>query len=363
MKTRKLLFPVCSLAGAATVATLILATASASPVNVPGGTIWVTERTTGGQSTVAAIDSRTGESRGTTPVGDNPIGITAPNGTGKVYSSDENANQLSVIGKDTVTVIGTIPMGAGSRPHHLMAGRNGHRIYVGEFGTNKVGVVDTRLDEKVADYTASSILGAKTHAVWITPNEHDLYATNEGPVQAGPGTFSKIDARTGELIWEHAAGNRPSEVLVDGNRAYVSVRNDHVIRVYDIGGSVPILIGEAEARLMPDTLSLTNDKRTLIVGLRGTPARMAFIDTGTLATTYVSLPGVTTGHQWLTRNSRFTFMALEGSPGPNPPPTSGQVAVIDNRTRSLVTLYPYPNGKPRPHGVFYEPQRAGEDDD
>jgi DNA-binding beta-propeller fold protein YncE len=357
----KLLLLASSLGGALVVTTLVLATASASPGNIPSGTIWVTERTVGGQSTVAAIDSRTGESRGITPVGDAPIGITAPRGVGKVYSSDENANQMSVIDKDTVTVIRTSPMGAGSRPHHLMASRNGRRIYVGEFGTNKVGVVDTRLDANVVDFTASLNPNAKTHAVWVTPNERWLYATNEGSPASGPGTISKLNARTGELIWEHVVGNRPSEVLVDRRTAYVSVRNDNVIRVYDVRANPPVLIGQAEANFMPDTLSLTNDKRTLIVGLRGTPARMAFIDTRTLTTQYLSLPGVTTGHQWLTRNSRYTFIALEGSPGP--PATTGQIAVVDNRTRELVTLYPYPNGKPRPHGVFYEPGRADDDDD
>jgi DNA-binding beta-propeller fold protein YncE len=360
---RRALLLAGSLAGAAAATTLVLATASASPGNVPGGTIWVTERTTGGQSTVAAIDSATGEARGITPVGDAPIGVTAPRGLDKAYSADENANHMSIIDKDRVTVIGTIAMGPGSRPHHLMASRNGRRIYVGEYGTNKVGVVDTRLDANVVDYTASLNPSAKTHAVWITPNERWLYATNEGSVSAGPGTFSKLNARTGELIWEHPVGNRPSEVLVSRRKAYVSVRNDNVIRVYDVGANPPVLIGTAEANFMPDTLALTNDKRTLIVGLRGTPARMAFIDTRTLTTEYLSLPGVTTGHQWLTRDSRYTFIALEGSPGPIPPTTSGQIAVVDNRSRELVTLYRYPNGKPRPHGVFYEPQRAGDDDD
>jgi hypothetical protein len=70
-----------------------------------------------------------------------------------------------------------------------------------------------------------------------------------------------------------------------------------------------------------------------------------------LTTTYLSLPGSTTGHQWLTQNSRYTFIALE---------SPGQVGVVDNRTRTLVTTYPYPNGMPRPHGVFYEPPRDDE---
>src|SRR5437867_8690958 len=122
-----------AVAGAFLVAMLALGAASASPGEVPSGTIWVTERTVGGLSTVAAIDSRTGEMRGITSVGDNPIGITHPNGTHAAYSSDENANQMSVIDEDTVTVVETIPMGLNSRPHHLMASTNGHYIYVGEY--------------------------------------------------------------------------------------------------------------------------------------------------------------------------------------------------------------------------------------
>ena len=338
-----------AVAGAFLVAMLALGAASASPGEVPSGTIWVTERTVGGLSTVAAIDSRTAEMRGITSVGDNPIGITHPNGTHAAYSSDENANEMSVIDEDTVSVVGTIPMGANSRPHHLMASTNGHRIYVGEFGHNYVGVVDTRLDENIFDIQASRDTGAHTHAVWITPNGNDLYATNEGPVQNGPGTFSKIDVKTGDIVWEHGVGNRPSEVLVDRDVAYVSVRFDNVIRAYDVSGDDAVLIGTAEANFSPDTLSLTNDGGTLIVGLRGTPARMAFIDTTTFATQYLSLPGTTTGHQWLSRDGAVTFMALEGAPG--------KVAVVDNRSRTLVTTYDYPNGRTRPHGVFYDPQK------
>jgi YVTN family beta-propeller protein len=330
------------------------ATLFAGPGNqVPGGTIWVTERTPG-LSTVAAIDSATGAPRGITPVGNAPIGITAPHGTHKVYSSDEGADQLSVINATTVTVIGTVPMGPGSRPHHLMASRNGRYLYVAEYGSNRIGVVDTQTDENVADFTASFNPAAKTHAVWIASNGKDLYATNEGFPTTGPGTFSKLDAGTGALIWEYPVGNRPSEVLVDDGVAYVSVRNEHVIRVYDVTGAAPVFLGQSEAKSMPDTLSLTNDKRTLIVGLRGSPARMGFVDTETLTTSYLELPATTTGHQWLSSSSRYTFMALE---------SPGQVAVVDNRARRLVATYPYPNGMMRPHGVFYEPSLHDTDDD
>jgi hypothetical protein len=117
-------------------------------------------------------------------------------------------------------------------------------------------------------------------------------------------------------------GNRPSEELVDDDTAYVSVRNEHVIKAFDIGGGEPRPFGLAEANFEPDTLSLTNDTRTLVVGLRrnpaGSSARMAFIDVEAIndlpviAPTYVTLPGVITGHQWLSSNGHVTYMALEG---------------------------------------------------
>lgn len=324
------------------------------------GTLWVTERTPG-SSTVTAFDASTGDVLGTTSVGSVPIGITAPRGSGKAYSSDEAAGQMSVIDKKTITVDATIPMGPcpqidgvtpPPKPHHLMASRDGRLIYVAEYGCAQVGVIDTRADARVAGFTASTDPLAKTHAVWITPDGDDLYAANEGSVSSGPGTISKLDAHTGALVWEIPIGNRPSEILVtpNGTRAYVSVRNDSVIRVVDLTGTVPTVIGQAEANNQPDTLSLTNDGRTLVVGLRASPtgrARAALIDTVTLATTYVEMPShTTTGHQWLSANGRYAFMAVE---------SPGGVAVIDTISGAVIDEYAYPTGGTAPHGVFHEP--------
>lgn len=337
-----------------------LTSPEAADLRLPPGTIWVTERTDG-RSSVAALDAATGATLAFTyDVGNNPIGITAAAGTGKVYSSDEGANQVSVIDKETLAVR-HIPTGSGSRPHHLMASRNGKYVYVALFGTNTVGVIDTQTDEKVADITVSKRSDRRTHAVWITANGRFLYATNEGTPSAGPGSFSKFDLKTGQLLWEYEqVGNRPSEVLVDDDIAYVSVRNDHVIRVYDVSGE-PELLGVAEANFQPDTLSLTNDKRTLIVGLRANPpgvsARMALIDTDAIdptqvvVPTYRTLPGTITGHQWLSSDGRVTFIALEGTPG--------KIAVVDNWTLEVIT-YDYPNKLTRPHGVFFEQPRYGQ---
>jgi Lactonase, 7-bladed beta-propeller len=340
----------------------------ANGVLVESGTIWVTERTTGGHSTVAAIDAATGDDLGTVGVGNNPIGITAPSGTDKVYSSDEDADQVSVIRKDDLSVV-QIPVG--DRPHHLMASRNGRYVYVAQFGTNTVAVIDTHVDEKVDDLIVSRKPQSRTHAVWISPNGRYLYATNEDSSTPQKGTFSKFDVRARTIVWEYEVGNRPSEVLVDNDTAYVSVRNEHVIKVFDVGGPEPQPMGLAEANFEPDTLSLTNDKRTLIVGLRRNPlltsARMAFVDTeaindlSTMIPTYLVLPGVITGHQALSSNGRLTYIALEGrAASASVPGIPGQIAVVDNVLRTLITTYVYPNRNIRPHGVFFEQPRQPE---
>lgn len=322
------------------VVTFASSAAEADPTAIPGanGTLWVTERAA---STVTAFDAGTGAVLGTTSVGAAPIGITQPSGTNKVYSSDENADQLSVIDRETVTVVATIAMG--DRPHHLMASPNGRLLYVAEFNTNQIGVVDTDQDVRIGGFVASASPAARTHAVWITRDGKDLYATN-----SVANTIAKLDATSGTLLWELVIGNNPSEILVtpDGRTAFVSIRNENKVRVVDLSGETPVIVGESVVGTQPDTLSLTNDLKTLVVGLRGTPAQMALVDTDTLAVSQVSLPGTTTGHQWLSANGRFTFIAVE---------SPGGVAVVDNKAGTVVDVYPYPGGS-RPHGVFLEPE-------
>ena len=316
------------------------------------GTVWAVERFDGGQNTLAAFDASTGEVLGVVPVGRRPIGVTAPRGTGKVYSADERSNQLSVLSKDSFAIVKQISTGPASFPHHIMASPNGKLVYFGRYNTNTVGVVDTSLDEMVAVWPASQNPLAKTHAVWITTNGKYLYATNEGATQSSPGTVSKLDAHTGELMWEFGIGTRPSEILVtpDGNTAYVSVRNDNRLRVLDVSGE-PRLVGETDIGVQPDTLQLSNDGKTLVVGLRSIP-QMALMDTGTLAVRFVNFPGYSiSGHEWLSANGKYTFIALEAASTSSP----GAIGVVDNRTGEVLDTWMYPGG-PWPHGVFYEPQ-------
>jgi DNA-binding beta-propeller fold protein YncE len=318
------------------------------------GTVWAVERFDGGQNTLAAFDAATGNVLGVVPIGRRPIGVTAPHGTGKVYTADERSDRLSVLSKADFAIVKQIPTGVGSFPHHVMASPNGEFVYFGRYNTNTVGVVDTSIDEMVAVWPASHNSLAKTHAVWITNDGKDLYATNEGASQSSPGTLSKLDARTGELIWEFGIGTRPSEVLVTPDRktAFVTVRNDNRVRVVDLSGDEPQLIGETFIGGQPDTMQMTNDGTTLVVGLRSLTNQMALMDTDTLEVRWVNFPGYgISGHEWLSANGKYTFIALESLNVVQP----GAIAVVENRSGEILDLWPYPGG-PWPHGVFYEPE-------
>jgi SAM-dependent methyltransferase len=101
--------------------------------------------------------------------------------------------------------LGTIPMGPA--PHHLLASQDGTRIYVGEFGRNTVGVVDTASDTAIAHYVASPLANARTHAVSVTRDGEDLYTTNTRAIRTDPGA----------VIADHPypsppGGNRPHGV-------------------------------------------------------------------------------------------------------------------------------------------------------
>jgi DNA-binding beta-propeller fold protein YncE len=320
---------------------------SASRDAIPGasGTLFVAERQLG---SVTALDAATGDPLWSQAVGASPIGVTQPHGTDRVYSSDEGSNRMSVLDRETGAVRGTIAMGP--LPHHLMASRNGEFVYVAEFGHNQIGVVDTSLDARIAGYVASPLPNARTHAVWITRDGMDLYATNSRADRTQPGDVAHLDARTGELLCNTMVGADPSEILAtpNGKTGYVSVRRENKIKELDLTGDCPVLTGrEAVIGVQPDTLQLTNDLKTLVVTLRGIPAQISLLDTETFAVQLVNIPGhTTTGHHWLSANGEFTFVAVE---------SPGGVAVVDNETGAVLADYPYPGGS-RPHGVFYAPE-------
>ena len=161
----------------------------------------------------------------------------------------------------------------GTFPHHMTVSPNGRWLYVAEYGSHKIGVVDTTLDQRVADFYGERE-PARPHACRL---DHER---RQGPLRDERGfddvvVRHALEARRvdGRRLWEVPVGPRPSEVLVtnDGKTAYVTIRNENSVRVLDVSGERPSRIAEVAIGTQPDTMRLTPDGKTLVVGLRGTP--------------------------------------------------------------------------------------------
>jgi DNA-binding beta-propeller fold protein YncE len=319
------------------------------------GTVWAVERFDGGVNTLAAFNAADGSVLGVVTVGKRPIGVVAPPGTGKVYSADERSDQLTVVEKAGFAEGRPHPRAIqmGGFPHHMVSSPDGKLLYVAEYNTHMVGIVDTQIDVRVGGFYASGNPQAKTHAVWITPDGKTLYAANEGATTSSWGTVSKIDTTTGLRVWEIPLGLRPSEVLVtpNGKTLYTTVRNENLVRVWDVSGQRPELVRDVRIGTQPDTMRLTPDGKTLVVGLRGTP-QMALMNTESYAVRQITFDGYgISGHQWLSDDGKLTFIALESAVTTQP----GAIAVVDNGAATIVDIWRYPGG-PWPHGVYYESQ-------
>ena len=304
---------------------------------------------------VVAFDAGTGEVLATIAVGRNPIGIISPQGTGKVYVSNETDATVSVISKDSLEVVRTIPLAAGSLPHHINDSPDGRFVYVAEFGANRVAKIDTETDTVAAELITNLSPTARTHAVWVSQNNQTLYVTNSSGLSGLINEIAAIDIQSNTILFSISVGSvgaNPSEVLVTHNEktAYVSVRNENKLKVVDL--ETRAVVDEIVVGVMPDTLALTPDGKQLVVTLRGNPAQISLVNVfKTLSVQLVSIvPGGTvTGHHWLSQNGRYSFVAVE-----NP----GSLAVVDNRTGQTIATYIYPGATTnnRPHGVFYEPE-------
>ena len=95
---------------------------------------------------------------------------------------------------------------------------------------------------------------------------------------------------------------------------------------------------------LPDTLRLAAGGKVLTIGLRTMPAQLAVVDTRTFEYELVRigpLLDTTTiaGHQWTSRNGRFTFAAYEGG-------TSPGIAVIEHKQGSAVDRHARLSGSP-----------------
>jgi DNA-binding beta-propeller fold protein YncE len=317
------------------------------------GTIWVANR---GAHTIQGFDAETGDPGRTVAMNPSSQPGDLAFARGKLYVAEEFGTPpaIAIVDANTGVVTKRIEFAVGSRPHHVHTSRSGKLVAFGLYGTDTVAVVDTRTDTLLGVWDINpATTNGRAHAGVFSPSGRTLYVASDASNE-----IVAVNSRTGIVRWRVTVqGAHELAVTRDGETAYVSRRTANAVCVLDLEEHTACT--DVLTLGLPDTLRLAARDRLLTVTLRTMPAQAVVVDTRTFAFEFVRLgPPLETntlaGHQWTSRNGRFTFAAYEGG-------TSPGVAVIDHRDGNrVVANLAYPG---RPHGVDLAPEDDDDDDD
>jgi DNA-binding beta-propeller fold protein YncE len=337
-------------------AAVVLVCAAAVPLAASGqwkrphrerDTVWVVNRD---QGTVAVFDAVTGQATADSPIDVGPglHDIVFSPRTNTVFISDD-AGRVYVMSTATHRVVGTIEFGPNSRPHHLSLSYDARTVWVGLFSSNRIAAIDTRTHD-VREFASSLLAGFTAHAPQPSSDDRFVFVPHEGQ-----NLVTKVSARReivrAEATLGSAPNSSPTEVLPtrDGRTLFVAMRVEDAVRTVDLDTfrptGDPVFVGD-----QPESLVLTPGERTLLVSLRGMPARLAFVDTDPLAlegTLDVAGPGTSGDLAVGSPDGRFVYMTFDAQAG-----GQGGVAKVDVHRRVVVDTFLYP-GTGRPHGVAY----------
>ena len=325
------------LAGLAGIAVIVsVALAGSSERRELNGTIWVANR---GAHTIRGFDAATGDVVATAAMSPSSQPGDLAYAKGKLYVAEEFGSPPAIAIVDAATGDVLKRIFTGPRPHHVHSSVGGNLIAYGVFGTNRIGIIDTHSDTLLGEWAASTNPAARSHAGVFSHDGSTVYVANDVVNE-----LSAVDPLTGALLWTMTVPNAHElAVTHDGKTAYVSCRGGNALRIVDLEQRV--ITATVALGPLPDTLQLSANEKLLTVGLRGTPAQVAVVDTETLDADIVTIGGTGTiaGHQWTSPNGHFTFAAFEG-------PGAGLAVIDHEHGNAIVQTLDYPG---RPHGVDF----------
>ncbi len=123
--------------------------------------------------TVTVIDD-SDQVTATIPVGDNPIGVAVDPAGRRVFVANYASNSVSVIDADTLSVVATVATGV--QPMAVAVDRSSRKAYVSCYGSSSVTMIDSSL-------VATSIAtGYRPYALGIDEAlaSHQVYSANWG---------------------------------------------------------------------------------------------------------------------------------------------------------------------------------------
>jgi YVTN family beta-propeller protein len=217
-------------------------------------------------------------------------GIAVQPETGKIYLCNEANHEVWALNETTLAVEQTIAVG--EHPHTCVFGGDSRYLYVSDWGSRAVTVVDTKTGRRLRDLT----VGVRPNDMAVAPDGRLFVACS------GDNTVHVIQTRTLEKpgvasdssrrLWDGTReiidtalypgapeGSTPDAVAIspDGKTLFVANADNNAVMVVDISGSkneegakyaekVSVVNGFIPVGWYPSALAVSPDSGTLLVG-------------------------------------------------------------------------------------------------
>jgi len=216
-------------------------------------------------------------------------GLAVNPNTGKLYACNEGNHEIWVLDPDSLALQRTIPVGL--HPHTCLFGADHRHLYVSDWGSGAVSVVDTETGRRVREIN----VGLRPTDMALAPDgrlfvacggDNTVHVIQTRRLEtAGPGASPsrRLPEGTREIIStslypESPEGSTPDGVAVspDGRTLFVANADNNCVMVVDIsnsiseetarnGESVSVVEGFIPVGWYPTAVAVSPDNKTLFV--------------------------------------------------------------------------------------------------
>ncbi|CAN5271506.1 hypothetical protein BH11ACT7_BH11ACT7_05340 [soil metagenome] len=225
---------------------------------------------------VEVINTATGITTATIPVGGFPDGIAITSDGSRVYVSNEADSTVSVIDTASNLVIATISVGAA--PRGIAVTADGEYAYVANAGSHTVSVISTNPVAAEYNSTIATIsLDSEPYLLTVSPDGTRVYVTS-----AVVGTVSVIETASNTVMTTVSVADAFGvAVSPDSSRIYVTSGTSNSVTVLD---AATLAVEATIAVIEPNSVAVSPDGKQIYV--TSNYSSVAVIDTDTASPDY-----------------------------------------------------------------------------
>ena len=279
-------------------------------INPSGTRLYVTNW---GSDNVSVVDTGTNKVVATVTVGQRPISMAINKSGTFAYVVNQTSGDISVIDMSNNNVVRTIPVGNHSvgaswdkKSVYLEISPDEKRIYVADYGSNTVSVIDTSTNIVIDTVN----VGSYPVRLAFNTSGTRVYVTNSATYNPGViGTVSVIDTSNNKVVNTITVGMKPTGVRVNSDDTLVYVTNETSDSVSIIDTSSNSVISTVHVGTYPRDIVIRNTTCK-------DPAKHAkySIATGKVSIPFTDLPALkedspeATGGMAVFKNLRLQFV-------------------------------------------------------